>query len=231
MTSDRTDVSVAFDSIRHAILSDIRTCMPGQIVSFDRDNQTATIQPCLKRRIKGRVDPIAYPPVEDVPVVFFGSGDYWITVDLKADSYVLLCASERSIATWLDQGGIQDPTVKHKFDISDVFAIPGPNPNPTALSTVTADALELRTRDNNVVLRIEDDKVTIETPKVVINNEVDAAALATKVDLLWSTLDTVLRTAWVVAPSDGGAALKAAYLAAFAAPPTSVASTKLKLDS
>ncbi len=73
--------------------------------------------------------------------------------------------------------------------------------------------------------------MNITAPKLILNSEVDAVALSTKVDLLWTTLDTLFRTTWVPAPTDGGAALKAAYLAAFATPPASVASAKMKLDS
>ena len=54
-------------------------------------------------------------------------------------------------------------------------------------------------------------------------------AMAPLVDLLWSTLWGVF-SAWVPAPNDGGAALKTAFLAAFATPPASVASTNLKAD-
>jgi hypothetical protein len=74
--------------------------------------------------------------------------------------------------------------------------------------------------------------VTLKTTGVAeVNSSVDAAGLASKIDLLWTTLDTVFRTAWTPVPTDGGAALKTAYLAAFATPPTTVASTKLKVDA
>jgi hypothetical protein len=125
---------------------------------------------------------------------------------------------------------------------------------------IKTDRIEMRTRAGTSTITLKDDgsielvtlgdgSVAISTDGTVgigntsgfmeidpsgvakFNSAADSVALATKVDLLWSTLDTVMRTAWVVAPTDGGAALKAAYLAAFAAPPTSVASAKVKLDS
>jgi phage baseplate assembly protein V len=57
----------------------------------------------------------------------------------------------------------------------------------------------------------------------------DAVALAAKVDVLWATFYSMFST-WVPAPQDGGSALKAAFTAAFASPPASVASTNLKAD-
>lgn len=72
--------------------------------------------------------------------------------------------------------------------------------------------------------------VTVTADKLVLNSEIDAAGKASAIDLLWTTLDTVFRS-WVPPPTpDSGAALKAAYMAAFPAPPSSVASAKLKLD-
>ena len=63
-----------------------------------------------------------------------------------------------------------------------------------------------------------------------VGTATDFVAMATKVDLLWSTLWTVFNS-WVVAPTDGGGALKTAFLAAFPPPgPNSVASTNLKAD-
>lgn len=65
--------------------------------------------------------------------------------------------------------------------------------------------------------------------KVEIGGEPGAefVALAQKVDTIISTLDTVFR-GWVIPGSDGGAALKTAYLAAFATPPTSVAAQNVR---
>lgn len=58
----------------------------------------------------------------------------------------------------------------------------------------------------------------------------DFVAMAGKIDTIISTLDTMFRTGWVVVPTDGGAALKAAYLAAFSSAPGSTASSNLKAD-
>lgn len=57
----------------------------------------------------------------------------------------------------------------------------------------------------------------------------DFVAMATKVDTLWTTLYTLLST-WTPVPMDGGAAFKAASIAAFPSPPASVASGNLKAE-
>jgi len=55
-------------------------------------------------------------------------------------------------------------------------------------------------------------------------------ALADKVDAFIQAFDTVMRTSWIVAPTDGGAALRAAYLAAFSTPPEQTDSGNLKAE-
>lgn len=57
----------------------------------------------------------------------------------------------------------------------------------------------------------------------------DYVAIASKIDQIIATLDGVFR-GWVVAPNDGGGALKLAYTTAFPTAPLPTASTNLKAD-
>lgn len=232
MTRDRERTDVALADIFDGLLRNIHTCIPGQVISFDADNQTCSVRPCLKRVYAGVDDAVEISPIEDVPVVFPGSDDLWLTFDLKENSYVLLVFSERSIALWQEQGGTVDPAVDRTFDYSDAIAIPGILPDPVKLSaSVESDTIAMRNSDNTVRIAVkENGNVEIDAASVTINGGADSAALTSKVDSFISTLDTVLRTAWIVAPTDGGAALKTAYLSAFVAPPLSVKSFKLKVD-
>lgn len=101
-----------------------------------------------------------------------------------------------------------------------------------ANATITVDASGNVTIDPSASVTVTSSgNVQVNAPKQILNSEADAVALSTKVDLLWTTLDTLFRTTWVPAPTDGGAALKAAYINAFATPPATVASAKMKLDS
>jgi hypothetical protein len=185
----------------------------------------------------------------------FGSGKCVFTVAPQEGSYGALHVTQRSIANWIINGGIVEPGSIRKFDISDSFFVPGMYPtvvdgdNGKLQSPVNTDRIELRTRTGDTSISVIDDEtveiknasatisidssgnVQVDAPKLILNSQADSVALASQVDTLWTTLDTVIRTAWVVAPTDGGAALKAAYIAAFATPPSSVASSKMKLDS
>lgn len=66
---------------------------------------------------------------------------------------------------------------------------------------------------------------------LAIGTASDYVAMAKKVDDLWYALYKLFVTDWVVIPTDGGAALKAAFSISFPPPgPGSVASTNIKGD-
>ncbi len=144
-TLERTDTALAeiFDSL----MREVHTCMPGRVTAFDRDTQTCSVQPCLKRKFKNR-EPEEITPCENVPVIFPGSGDRWVVFDIDVDSYVLLVFSERAIANWMDKGGTVDPKQRRIFSMSDAIAIPCILPTPVKLSGgITADTIMMRNED------------------------------------------------------------------------------------
>lgn len=159
MTKDREPISSAFEAILDSwAAGHINTMMPGQIVSFDRSTGTAVVTPCFKRKYLGQDEPVIMAPINDVPVFIIGSGDRWLTVDLTIDSYVILLISQRSIATWMQDGGIVDPVHDRKFAITDAIALAGLNPLSDALSPdIAEDAIAMRTRDNNAHVAIDED--------------------------------------------------------------------------
>jgi hypothetical protein len=155
--NERERLEVALlDIISSYMAGHVNTIMPGQIVSFNRSEGTATIQPCFQRVYADRDDPETLPPIEDVPVFFFGSGDRWLTVDLKADSYVILLFAQRALATWFEQGGIVDPAQSRKFALSDAIALAGLIPSPDELpAAIEADSIALRNSSNDSYIKID----------------------------------------------------------------------------
>lgn len=73
----------------------------------------------------------------------------------------------------------------------------------------------------------KDGKVKINDLEV--GNATDFVAMSQKVDALWTSLYTAF-SSWVVAPNDGGAALKATFTASFPSSPSTVASSNIKGD-
>ena len=215
-----------------------------QVTSYDRTTQRAEVQP-VNRAYYGDEETGEYRDwsgiLFDVPVVMPSFGQWVITADLVAGDYVLCIVSTRSIDEWKVNGGTGiDAQDERLCMLDDAVAIPGLWPNADALSSdvARADELVLSRRDGSTQLRITDGEVIVTAASVKLGSPSasDFVALSSKVDTYITLLDTVLKAGWVVVPADGGAALKAAYVAATTTAyppggvPTSTAATKTKAE-
>ena len=140
----------------------IHTALPAQVISFDKDKRTISAQITLKTVLIDDTE-LTIPILEDVPVIFQGSGDFELTFELKKDSYVLLVFSARALDQWFEQGGIVDPLRNRTFSLSDAIAIPGLMSKPDAEGTqpVTSDAIELRKKDGSTVISVKSDSIKL----------------------------------------------------------------------
>jgi len=155
--SDRETLEAGFRKIFDALLSNIHTAMPGIIKSFDAATGLATVQPALKRKFSGSEAAIDLPLIEDVLVMFPGNDDYMITFDISTDLPVLLIFSERAIDIWQGKGGVVDPAIKRKFDLSDCIAIPHLMPLPNLpLVPMESGCISIRKKDNSLYLKLSD---------------------------------------------------------------------------
>jgi hypothetical protein len=144
-----------------SFINDIHTSMPGKIVSYDGARQTCTVQPCIKNKYIEQEEYEDLPLLLDVPVLFPGSGDFWMTWDVKPESYCWLMFAERSIENFIMDGGLVEPGSFSTYDLSDAVAFVGINPNPEALADCVADCMMLRNRAGTTSIKIETDKITI----------------------------------------------------------------------
>ena len=158
------------DAVRNAIdyaLTDLHTCLPGTIESFDATTQTAKINLAI-RRIKhdltadGQQDRFDITPLTNVPVVFPSSGGYSITFPVAAGDEVLVVFSERSIDTWQQSGGTQDPLDRRKHEYTDAIAIIGLHSNPKKIANYSTDAMAIRSDDGNTEITVADDSVNVD---------------------------------------------------------------------
>jgi len=140
-------------------LSEIHTTTIGIIESFDNSTQTANIQPAIKRIVTiENIETITYtsenyPLLVNVPVVFPGGGDWFITFPVKKGDECLLFSMERSIGNWKKNGGIQDPSnYKRKLSFKDVVAMVGIQSQASSLPSFNSSEPEFRNRDGSVAL-------------------------------------------------------------------------------
>lgn len=141
-------------------LKDLHTCMPGIIVSFDPDKQTAVVQPAIQR-IFTENGAVNLPVCVDVPVAFPGGGDFWLTFPVKPGDECILQFSERAIDNWYASGGAQAPAEYRLHDLSDGIAQVGLTSQPHKLSDLQMGGAELRTRSRSTYIRLEDGTIYI----------------------------------------------------------------------
>lgn len=165
------DLNQTFTEQIESRMRDVHTCLPGVIVSFDPDKQTAQVQPGIQR-IFIASGPVNLPLCLDVPVAFPGGGDFFLTFPVQAGDECILIFSERAIDYWYLNGGQQLPYEYRLHDLSDAIAMVGLNSQPNALSALCTTGAELRTRDGETFVRVEDGTVTITASQININGPV-----------------------------------------------------------
>ncbi|RKZ95958.1 MAG: hypothetical protein DRQ46_07735 [Gammaproteobacteria bacterium] len=167
MGDRRSTLSSSIKKGIDSALKELHTAMPGEIISFDPDEQIADIQPMIKRVMGGEV--VNLPVLKAVPVRFMKSGEFTVTFPLSEGDEVELIFQERSIDTWLEQGGIVAPDDVRKHALSDAIAIPVGYSQANKISNFDPDNLEIRseggasikiTPDGNIELNGNADFVT-----------------------------------------------------------------------
>lgn len=136
-------------------LKDLHTCLPGEVISFSASTQTADIQPSIKRVING--SPVNLPVLKAVPVRFQRSADFAVTFPLSPGDHVMVIFCERSIDSWLELGGIQDPLDVRRHHLSDAFALPMMYPNTNVVPDMDPANLQIKTISGNVKITVRPD--------------------------------------------------------------------------
>lgn len=116
----------------------LNTTLPAEIVSFDSETQTATVQPLIYEVYSDGISS-RLPEIDDVPVMFPSAGGGMITFPIKAGDEVLLVFSQRDIDKWSVQGGESIPSTQHYHEYNDAIAIVGLSSNKNSLKSNTDD--------------------------------------------------------------------------------------------
>lgn len=147
----------AFDAQKLSIFTGLRVAMPGIIQSFDPDAVTCTVQPAIygqKVGEDGKATSEAIPILPDVPVVFPRGGGCTLTFPVNPGDECLLVFSDRCIDFWWQNGGIQEAVDPRQHDLSDAFAIVGPQSQAKKISGISTTAAQFRSDDGSTYLEI-----------------------------------------------------------------------------
>lgn len=162
-------------------LTKVHTTTIGIIESFDASKQIAVVQPAIKKIvvIENR-ETITYttenhPLLVNVPIVFPGGGDWFMTFPVKKGDECLIFSMERSIGKWKKNGGVQDPSnYKRKLSFKDAVAMVGIQSQASSLPNFNTTEPELRNRAGDIKLTMGSTGM-----KLVGNLEVEGTVTAT----------------------------------------------------
>ncbi|MCK5017066.1 MAG: hypothetical protein KAS32_08335 [Candidatus Peribacteraceae bacterium] len=164
--------------------------LPGRIVEFFPEDQTATILISVERvtHSSNKTDELTKrTPLEGVPVHTPSGGGWSITMPIKAGDTCLLFFSQVGYEHWLyddaDTAGtlaeLPKPWLSRQFNEDDGFALVGMNTLPRAISNYHATSSQWRGPDpTKQVISLNDDesiditsnvKITINAPAVEVN--------------------------------------------------------------
>ena len=148
MANERLKTPTLIETLQEVIearICELHTSLPCEIVSYDHAKNLAVVQPLLKRKYKNEAEAVKLPIITNVPIAFQRMNDAHLRLPVKAGDTGHLIFNERSIDTWLVQGGAIDPNDPRKHSINDAVFYPGLNPNnKTMSSTAPSSSLELK---------------------------------------------------------------------------------------
>ena len=99
---------------KEEIMSSIHCALPGTVVSFDEESQTAVIQPAVKSS-----SGIELPLLRDVPVFMP------VSFEINEGDACLVIFADRDIDSWFETGEAEVPPSGRMHSLSDGFAFVG----------------------------------------------------------------------------------------------------------
>jgi len=131
----------------------LHTGMPGQVVSWNSDKQTATIRPMV---VFVDVDDeiIVIPDLPDVLVQYPGGGGVYLTFPINPGDECFIHFSSRCIDSWWDTGNLGEVLSTRLHDLSDGFAAFGYSSRPNVVPNPDKDAIAIRTKSGAAFVKV-----------------------------------------------------------------------------
>ena len=110
-------------AMKRDILSSLHCALPGTVVSFDAESQTAVIQPAVSRVIptvaEGSPSSVSMPLLRDVPVFMP------VSFEINPGDACLVIFADCDIDAWFESGEAEVPGSNRMHSLSDGFAFVG----------------------------------------------------------------------------------------------------------
>ena len=116
-------------ALKQEIFESLHCALPGKVVSFDADSQTAVIRPAVKHRrvssraecsgVEGSPSSISFPLLRDVPVFMP------VSFEIHEGDACLVIFADQDIDAWFESGEAEVPPSGRMHSLSDGFAFVG----------------------------------------------------------------------------------------------------------
>jgi len=195
---------------------ELHTALPGRVVRYDAEAQTADVEPMIRRALRGTDGTTVretMPVIRAVPLCWPRAGGFFVHMPLAAGDFVLLVCCERDLARWRQAGEASDPIDRRHHHLAHAVAIPGVYPRTRQLTDTPSDALVIG-REGGATIQIRTD------------DEIHLGSGASGSVALASLIDAVFAA---IRGAANGDAIPAAVNAAFP-PGSTVAATKVRAE-
>jgi hypothetical protein len=132
----------------------LRVALPGVIVSFDAEAQTASVQPLIKQVMADGATQLL-PVLQDVPVSFPRGGGFVLTFPVSEGDECELTFHDRCIDGWWASGNPSEPLDYRIHDLSDATARVGIASQPHVVTAFDMGAVALRKLDGSAFVKID----------------------------------------------------------------------------
>lgn len=125
------------------LMKNVSTSVPGHVLGFDPDPQTAQIQiGVVSVDVNGKT--FTPPPLIECPVYFPGGSQWMIEYQIDPGDEGWVLFSQRCIDAWMQTGGVAQNPIMRLHDESDGCFFPGFRPAAKSISGFNNDGIRLR---------------------------------------------------------------------------------------
>jgi Phage protein Gp138 N-terminal domain len=122
----KPDLLDVLQLLKEDIMTTLRVCVPGQVVSFNGTKRTAVIKILLKRTLADGTY-ADYGNLQDVPIYTPGAGGAFLLFPIAPGDQGIVVFADRNIGGWIQNGTIAPLPDMRAHSLSDGIFIPGLN--------------------------------------------------------------------------------------------------------
>lgn len=153
-----SDLEEALRMLLRAERATMWTTLPGIIVSYDPEANTAVVQPAIQgvvTKSDGSAGAVNLPQLLDVPVIFPRGGGVTLTFPIQPGDECEISFNCRCIDGWWQSGGVQLPMDTRMMDLSDATCMVGPMSQVKKIAGISTTTAQLRTDDGQAFVEMD----------------------------------------------------------------------------